>query len=181
MTKCPKCGQEVQVQEAECPKCGTDLGYIKEKIAQQEAQASEERAKRKQTVGRLSELVSQMSMEQLEGLIVSAEELLGKKKRVHDRVPCLITADCVCQGKAANTFVKDISMGGVFIESVDALTEGAEVTLTLSFAHHSKPFRISGDVVRSSPRGFGVQFKPLGQVQKELVQNLVEQVAKFKK
>jgi Tfp pilus assembly protein PilZ len=77
-------------------------------------------------------------------------------------------------------------MGGVFLETRESFSEGEEILLTLSMAHYSKPFKITGEIVRSTPRGIGVKFKivsqvQLSQVQQGLIQNLVKQVEKFKK
>ncbi len=180
MTECPKCGKPVQPTDTECSHCGSDLSYIKQKLAEKEAQAAEKEREQQQVSSRLFELIEKMDESQLAFLLEKAEELHGKKKRVHDRVACLITADCIYQNRAYNHFVKDISLGGVFIETPDSPAEGEEISMTLSFSHHSKPFKITGEVVRATPNGIGVQFKTMSQVQEELIQNIVEQVAKFK-
>ena len=72
-------------------------------------------------------------------------------------------------------------MGGVFMETRESFSEGEEILLTLSMAHYLKPFKIAGEIVWSTPRGIGVKFKIMSQVQQELIQNLVKQVEKFKK
>jgi len=186
MTECPNCSHKVQPTDTECSHCGSDLTYIKQKLAEKETQAAEEEAQaaekeleQKRVSSRLFELIEKMNESQLEFLLEKAEELHGKKRRVHDRVACLITADCVYQSRAFNHFVKDISLGGVFIETTESPPEGEDISMTLSFSHHSKPFKITGEVMRTTPQGIGVQFKTMGQVQQELIQNIVQQVAKF--
>lgn len=188
MTECPKCGHENQPGDTECSHCGTDFSYIQSKQAEKEARQAQEKAQaaeikmaKERVSSRLSELIEKMDDDQLACLLEAAEGLFGKKKRIHERVECLITADCVYQNRAVNHFVKDISLGGVFIETSESFSEGEEITMTLSFSHHLKPFKITGIIVRSTPNGIGVQFKTMSQVQQELIQNIVKQVAKFKK
>ena len=153
MTKCPKCSYECQPDDAECSQCGTDLVYIQEKIAKKEAEAAEKEKEKKRAISRLVELIKKMNDDQLQSLIEFAEEIHRKKKRVHERIPCLIAADCVHQSRASNNYVKDISFGGVFIETGEPLSEGDEITMTLSLSHHVKPFKITGEVVRTASEG----------------------------
>ena len=181
MTECPNCGNKAQAGEVECSHCGTDLAYVKEKLSRKETEDAEQKKKIERMNARLFGLIEKMTEDQLELLLESAEELHGKKKRVHDRYPCLITVDCVYQSRASNQFVKNISLGGVFIETRESFSEGEEVSLTLSFGHHSKPFRITAEIVRLIPEGIGVQFKIKSQIQEELIQNILKELKKIKK
>ena len=181
MTKCPNCGNKAQAGEMECSHCGTDLAYVKEKLSRKETEDTEQKKKFERMNARLFELIEKMTEDQLELLLESAEELFGKKKRVHDRYPCLITTDCVYQSRASNQFVKNISLSGVFIETSESFAEGEEVSLTLSFGHHSKPFRITGEIVRLITEGIGVKFKIKSQIQVELIQNILKELKQIKK
>ena len=179
--ECPNCGKKVQTGELECSHCGTDLAYVKEKLSRKETEDTEQKKKFERMNARLFELIEKMTEDQLELLLESAEELRGKKKRAHDRYPCLLTADCVYQSRAFNKFVKNISLSGVFIETSESFSEGEEVSLTLSFGHHSKPFRITAEIVRLTSEGIGVQFKIKSQIQEELIQNILKELKKIKK
>jgi len=181
MTECPNCGQKCQPDDAECSQCGTDLNYIKVKIADEEAAAVSKQQERKRFTARLSELIKEMSESQLASLVESAEEITGIKKRLHKRIPCLITADCLHQSRAANNYIQDISFGGVFIETSEPYALGDEITLTLSLSHHVKPFKITGTIVRSVSNGVGVEFKTMSQVQEMLIKGMVEKVEELKK
>ncbi len=181
MTECPRCGYKRQAEDTECPQCGTDFAYVAKKLAREKAVIAEKELEKERVSSRLSELIAKMTDEQLENLLEFAEELHGKKKRQHDRYSCLITTDCVYKSRAFNDFIKDISCGGVFIETKESFAPGEDITLTISFSHYSKPFKIAGEIVRIAPSGIGVKFKTVSQIQEELVQNLVKQVGKFKK
>ena len=181
MTECPNCGHDCRPDDSECEKCGTDLVLVKSRIEKEEAEAAERQKEKKQKIARLVDLIKKMDESQLMSLLEYAEELQGKKKRVHDRISCMITADCLCQGRASNNYVKDISFGGVFIETTQPFELGQEITMTLSFSHHVKPFKLTGEIVRTDPRGVGVEFKALTQVQQEMLQGMVQKVEKLKK
>ncbi|MFC1828686.1 PilZ domain-containing protein [Thermodesulfobacteriota bacterium] len=181
MTKCPNCSHDCQPDDTECEKCGTDLGLVKLRIEKEEEEAAERQKEKKQKVARLVDLIKKMNESQLMSLLEYADELHGKKKRIHERIPCLISADCMHQGRASNNYVKDISFGGVFIEGAQPFGLGEVITMTLSLSHHVKPFKVTGEIVRTSDQGVGVEFKELTQVQQEMVQGVVQKVEKFKK
>ncbi len=181
MTECPRCGYKRQAEDIECPHCGTDFAYLEKKLAREREEIAEKELEKERASTRLSELIDKMSDDQLVNLLEYAEGLYGKKKREHERYPCLITTDCVYKSRAFNDFIKDISFGGVFIETGETFSQGEEITLTISFSHYSKPFKITGEIVRVAPSGIGVKFKTVSQIQKELVQNLVKKVGEFKK
>ncbi|MBW1841968.1 MAG: PilZ domain-containing protein [Deltaproteobacteria bacterium] len=181
MTKCPNCDHDCRPDDSECEKCGTDLVLVKSRIEKEESEAAERQKEKKQKVAKLVDLIKKMDESQLMSLLGYAEELHGKKKRIHDRISCMITADCLHQGRASNNYVKDISFGGLFIETTQPFNLGEEITMTLSLSHHVKPFKLTGIIVRTSPQGVGLEFKDLTQVQQEMVQEMVKKVEKFKK
>lgn len=179
MTECPNCKTKIRPGDPECHHCGTDITYIKKKQVEKEAQADKVKREAERVELRLDELIKSMSESQRAELLDLAEELHGRKKRAVDRFPCMITADCVYRTRAFNDFVRDISTGGVFIETGESLTEGEDILMTLSFSHHARPFRISGQVVRKTQKGVGVQFKTVSQVQGEMLGDIVKKVEKF--
>lgn len=181
MTECPNCHYACRPDDSECPQCGTDFAYIKEKLAKEEAEAAERQKEKKQKVVHLDDLIKKMDENQLLSLLEYAEELHGKKKRRHDRISCLVMADCLYKGRAFNNYCKDISSSGVLIETRDPFEVGEEITMTLSLSHHIKPFRVKGEIVRNTPQGVGIEFKTLTQVQKEMVQIMVKKLEGLKK
>jgi len=84
-------------------------------------------------------------------------------KRVHPRVSLDSPVSCeVGSAKAFTGMAKDISMGGVFIESSEVLPFGAEVTIALLFPGAKAEVRLPGIVRWTKPSGFGIQFGSLG-------------------
>jgi len=84
-------------------------------------------------------------------------------KRVHPRVSLDSPVSCeVGSAKAFTGMAKDISMGGVFIESTEVLAFGAEITIALRLPGAKGDLRLPGIVRWTKPSGFGVQFGALG-------------------
>jgi len=54
--------------------------------------------------------------------------------------------------------VKDISYGGMFIETVSPLDEGTLVIASLDASDFGKIIRVQGNVVRTTPEGVGINF-----------------------
>jgi len=155
------------------------LIYYVKRLTQEKKAAADERVQRVRLTARLNRLVEEMSMEQLAGLIEQAEKICGVNKRVHERIPCQLTADCVIDNFARQKFIRDISLGGAFLESPEPLPQGMTFPMTLSMAHHYKPFKIMGEIARNTPRGVGIRFKTTSQVQEEMIRGIVAQVEKY--
>jgi len=87
------------------------------------------------------------------------EDMVFEGKRKHTRKPLLTVVDYATQGHAYRDFLKNISAGGVFIETSLPIAIGQELSLTFALPTHRKHIKITGEVVRISPQGIGVKFK----------------------
>lgn len=92
-------------------------------------------------------------------LFMRAADWEQEERRVNPRIPCFLLVDYATQGRAYRDFVKNISIGGAFIESLK-LPTGPEITLVLSCFEGQKPLKIAGQVAWVAPEGIGVKFKP---------------------
>jgi type IV pilus assembly protein PilZ len=84
-------------------------------------------------------------------------------KRNHPRVP--VSADVTCEVSGGASIIgraKDISIGGMFIESEEAVSFGLQVTIVLRLPNTKVDSRLPGIVRWIKPGGFGVQFGLLG-------------------
>jgi len=90
---------------------------------------------------------------------LNLQEKTDKEKRKHPRKPCSIIVDYATQDKAFRDYIRDISKGGVFIETTNFFSAGQEFIMTFSIPNQEKPFRFIGEVVRTDDRGVGVRFK----------------------
>lgn len=78
--------------------------------------------------------------------------------RENPRRQCLINADCRIQGSSFRSYILDISIGGVFIETEQRVPVGETVILNFNLPSFSQPFTLPGKVAWSGPQGFGVKF-----------------------
>lgn len=84
-------------------------------------------------------------------------------KRVHPRVPLDVDVRCeVAAGETIHARAKDISVGGMYIESDAQVTFGTEVTIVLRLPNTKGDYRLPGVIRWLKPGGFGVQFGLLG-------------------
>jgi hypothetical protein len=84
------------------------------------------------------------------------------EKRAHSRVSFRSRVTCTTEGGAVIAGVtRDISVGGVFIESSEIPAFGSKVSMTLTVPG-SEHMQISGLVRWTKPDGFGLQFQLLG-------------------
>ena len=97
-------------------------------------------------------------------------------ERKHQRKACAIAVDFAVEGRAFTRYVRDISMGGLFIESSESFDTGVHLNMRISFPAHPTPFRIGGTIVRSTAVGIGIQFDSLTQVQTDMLRQLVAKI-----
>lgn len=101
-----------------------------------------------------------------------------EEKRVHRRVP--VNVDVVCQtldGTSVSGVAKDISVGGMFVESEAVPSFGAQLTIRLTLPGTRGPVELPGVVRWTKPGGFGVQFGLLGARETHAITNLFERHA----
>lgn len=96
-------------------------------------------------------------------------------KRSHPRVPLAVNITCeVTGGATVSGLSKDISVGGMFIESGAQLSFGTEVTIVLRLPNTKADARLPGIVRWLKPGGFGVQFGLLGARETHAISELLK-------
>jgi len=105
---------------------------------------------------------------------VSLEET-GTSMRENSRKPCLINANYRVQGQSFKSYILDISIGGVFIETEDRIPVGQQLMMKFSLPNSPEPFTLSGEVAWNSPQGFGVKFDRITPQQGQLLKSYIEQ------
>ena len=123
---------------------------------------------------RLLNLIHKLSDDQLLMVLKKIEEMPFKenRKQLRKRYPLNIgfrVQDHKDEGK-----VHDISYSGVFIETGASLSIGSEIILEFSVQGIQEPLRISGEIARKSPRGIGVKFSKLSNIQADIIKNMVD-------
>jgi Tfp pilus assembly protein PilZ len=107
--------------------------------------------------------------------------MVVSEKRKSDRKPCFFYADYAYKGRVYRDFIKNISTGGAFIETINSIPLGQELVLTYSEPVSTLPVKTSpggqeilvtfskpvstapvkktGSVAWVGPDGFGIKFK----------------------
>lgn len=122
----------------------------------------------------LLERLEAMPTVELPERTVSLEET-ESSMRENPRKPCLINAHYRIQNQNFKSYILDISIGGVFIETKEKFTIGQKIELNFALPNQSKPFRLAGTISWSNPRGFGVKFDEVPVQQGEILRSFVEQ------
>ena len=87
------------------------------------------------------------------------EELESRGERVFKRVPVFSSVNYAVEGRAYQDFVRNVGAGGVFIETSEHFSVGQSVSLTFSLPNYSRVIKITGEIMRTTPKGVGVEFK----------------------
>ena len=111
---------------------------------------------------KLMELILAMNDEQRLDLLNKLEELpaedlsLGERDNV--RKYCGRTIRFSLQDREYKGTCKDISNGGIFIQTADAFSLGQTVVLNIPFSDGSREIKVPAEIVRVSSRGIGLKF-----------------------
>ena len=71
----------------------------------------------------------------------------------------LLTAKCETMDSMFSVSVQDLSPSGAFIYTKKQLTLGQEIAMTIQLPNSDEFFRATGEIIRISSDGFGVEFK----------------------
>jgi len=69
-------------------------------------------------------------------------------------------------------FIKNISVGGVFMQTTAPLSVGQEISLVFPFPSQEEPMKMTGEVVWKSPVGVGVRFIEVSRSVQEVIESL---------
>jgi CheY-like chemotaxis protein len=118
--------------------------------------------------------------ESLMNLLLEAGRLDDEKnsglpeKRRHERFDCLVAVDYDVSSSTYQSCLRDISLGGAYLESEQPALLGSGLTLSLSAPGVTRSCKVQGKVIRCDPKGIGVSFEHLSLKQKEVIQALAE-------
>ena len=98
------------------------------------------------------------------------------EKRNHQRQDCTILTDYVIKDRLHKDFVKDISEGGVFIETNRPVSADIGDKMVQNFSDMDEQilFKFNGEIVRIEKKGIGVKFTNLTPYQVDVIRNLIK-------
>ena len=125
---------------------------------------------------RLISLIKKMSEEQQEALLKKLEERLSKERRQHPRKPVSAFVDLVFEGRSYREFTRNISEGGVHIETSIPFSVGRQIMMTFTFPGSSNHLKISGRVLRVEDSGIAVRFDVNSMVEALSIESLLKKI-----
>ena len=116
----------------------------------------------KEVQSRISEIISGMSEAERRKLLKGLEKWQQSRppdKREHHRKYASIYAICATKDCNFRDFTKNVSSGGIFIETDTTLSVNEDLFMTLLHSSFEVTIRAGGKIVRVDPKGIGVKFK----------------------
>jgi len=109
---------------------------------------------------RISKIISSMSEAEILKLLKGLEKWEKSKfvyKRKHYRKHSSLYAICEANRCYFRDNIKDVSAGGLFIETETPLSINEELFITFFHPDSKVPIKITGKIVRVDPKGVGVE------------------------
>ena len=133
---------------------------------------------RQMIIARLFVLINQLDKDELLQRLRPFQHPNFKWIREYPRLTCYLMVDFASSGKAYRSCIRDISAGGVFIETADDFKEGQEISLCFSLteADEMLPFKINGKVMRTYHDGIGVQYEDVTDYQRDIISALIDKL-----
>jgi Tfp pilus assembly protein PilZ len=98
--------------------------------------------------------------------------------REYPRLSCYLQVDFAVRNRAYRSTIRDISAGGVFIETSEPFEKGQEIALcfTLQESNENLPIKITGKVTRVYPDGIGVIYTNISNYQRDILNVLIHKM-----
>ena len=119
--------------------------------------------KQKRTVLRLLE------SQQLLELLQNWQE---DERRKTPRKPFSLSVQYATEHEILTDFPRDVSSGGMFIETSAPLSVGQQITLTFSPPNQKEPIRVTAEVAWTGPGGVGVRFTSSSKDLEKMIESL---------
>ena len=107
------------------------------------------------------------------GRIVDEAKSGRKNQRLHDRFDCLVAVDYYFSDWTYHCFLRDISLGGAYVETEQAIAAGQKIMLAIS-APNLPHCSIEGVVARRDAKGIGIQFETLTHQQTQIIDEMTQ-------
>ena len=105
----------------------------------------------------ISPFIDNASEDQKRRLLNLLEESLPVDRRKYPRKPCSIAVTCEIY-RVFTDFIRNISAGGVFIETSAPCLPGEHLTMMFSLPNQGEPVKTMGKIMWRAPEGVGVKF-----------------------
>jgi Tfp pilus assembly protein PilZ len=104
-------------------------------------------------------MIKEMSFENQLALLDYLQEDKKTDRRKYPRKKCFMEVNYATPQVCDHNFMKDISEGGMFVQTDKALSVGDDMILTFSFPGKSYIIKAIGNIVRIEKDGVGIEFQ----------------------
>jgi Tfp pilus assembly protein PilZ len=108
------------------------------------------------------------------GRMVDEKQSRRTDQREHDRHDCLVSVDYDIRDWTYQSYMRDISEGGAYIETEQDVEVGQRLVMYLSSPVLESVCTVNATVTRRDPTGIGVRFEELSLKQKQVLRSLME-------
>jgi len=134
--------------------------------------------RRQMIIARLFILIKQMDKDSLLDCLRLLDHPELRWVREFPRLDCYLLVDFAADGKAYRGIIRDISAGGVFIETNEQFKPGQNLALCYTLPepepNASLPLKVKGRVTRVFPNGIGVQYDSITHYQQDIINTLIQ-------
>jgi Tfp pilus assembly protein PilZ len=119
---------------------------------------------------RITDIVSTMPESELEKFQTGLEKWWKSSlgKREHARKDLSVFANFWLGDYVFRDYIKNISAGGLFLETNIPVTVGGTVPISFALSDNEDPIQVEGEIVRIGLNGFGVKFNEPLAIEKEI-------------
>jgi len=107
---------------------------------------------------RLISLILKMPPDEVQTILERVQTKQIVKKRKAPRVEYFMEVDFVVNERYYSSYINDISINGVFIETHDSFEIEESITLSFALPNSQGHIKATGTIVRTSPDGIAVAF-----------------------
>ena len=79
-------------------------------------------------------------------------------KRQYPRKPLRLNVSVTRGGVSGTGMARDISLGGLFLETMEEMAPGQVLQLSIPFTNQDRQIKVKGKVVRMTEDGVGIEF-----------------------
>jgi len=108
---------------------------------------------------RLLNLILEMPVDRQLKLLEMLDNGNYNGARKHPRKQLTLPVDLEVERHVFKEATRDISKGGVYIETQTSFSISQEVKLNLKLPHKPEPLAVVGEIVRATSRGIAIKFK----------------------
>ena len=112
-------------------------------------------------VQRLSQFINNLTIDEVRVLARLLSNWQNRDQRRHPRTPCSIITEYMVENQVHKDLIKNISLGGAYIESRHTFPVNLVVSQSFFFPNFEIPIRSNSKIVWTGAHGFGVQFEIL--------------------